>query len=163
MNCGLSQLIYFPLVRCFITKESTTEQKIKAEASDALIKHVFDNLSNVLICTTIAIAGAAVIRNRDLLALGPEVNTILGIAILFSALALLGWNMIHGIERIIRPIKGSRKSLLFALLAAVYMFAVLAVFHAWSLTQVQQISRIAPYTTVEMDAPQAAVSPRPSP
>lgn len=121
------------------------ETKIKAEARDALIKHVFDNLRNVLICATLGVGGVAIIKHSSVLALGSMFNTFLGFFVLLSAIFLLAWNMGHGIERVTRPLKGKRNHWLAFPFAVVYALAVLAVFHAWSLVQVQLISYSVPY------------------
>lgn len=106
------------------------EKKAKAEAQDSLIKHVFDNLRNVVICATMALAGGAVIKYSTELPLGSTFNVIIGTLVIIAAFCLFSWNMVHGVEKLIRPVKGTRKSWLLIPFAVVYMFSILAVFQA---------------------------------
>jgi hypothetical protein len=142
-----------------MSKESTQEQKkVETDTHDVLIKHIFDNLRNIIICATFAVAGAAVVKHSATLALGAMVNIVLGSLVVISAVVLLGWNMIYGARKTISLIKGKKSVWLLLPFVMLYMFAVLAVFHAWSRVEVQQIFRTAPNTGVESDAPQAAHS-----
>jgi hypothetical protein len=140
------------------------EKKAEAEAQDALIKHVFDNLRNVIICVTLVLAGGAVIKYRAVLPLGSTFNTVIGVLVILSAGGLFGWNMVHGVEKVIRPVKGTRKSWPLVLFASVYMFCVLTVFQALVRTQAEQQFRTTadkhvPHNVVEKGTPQAGVSP----
>ncbi len=111
-------------------KMTDEEKRAKGEATDLLIKHVFDNLRNVVICVTIALAGSAIIRYRTELPFGSTINLIIGLLVIAAAIFLFWWNMVHGVEKLIRPIKGTRKSWIFIPVAAVYMFSILAILQA---------------------------------
>ena len=120
------------------TKLSAEEKKVKADAHDALIKHVFDNIRNLLISVTLAVAGGAVLRFRADLLFGSAFNLAIGILVLFSSVGLFFWNMAHGAEKLIRPVKGTRKAWRLVPFAIVYMLAFLAIFQAWARTQAEQ-------------------------
>jgi hypothetical protein len=122
------------------------EKKVKADAHDALIKHVFDNVRNVLICTTFAVSGVAVLKYSAGLAFGSEFNTAIGLLVFVSAFGLCVWNMLHGVEKLIRPIKGTRKAWLMVPFAIVYMLSVFAVFQAWSRALAEPMNRSVPTT-----------------
>lgn len=138
------------------TELTTEEKKAKADAQDALIKHVFDNLRNVLICATFTVAGGAVLKYRADLALGFVFNTVIGVLVILTAFWLFTWNMIHGVEKFIRPIKGTKKAWLIVPFALVYMFSVFAIFQAWPRAQAEQMNKAAPKTVAERGAPLAA-------
>lgn len=115
------------------------EKKANAEAHDSLIKHVFDNLRNAIICATIALAGGAVIKYRSDLPFGSTFNLIIGLLVILAAFFLFTWNMVHGVEKLIRPVKGTKKSLLLIPFAMVYMFSIFAVFQSTIMNQSQQL------------------------
>jgi Kef-type K+ transport system membrane component KefB len=120
-------------------KMTNEEKKANSEALDASIKHVFDNLRNVIICATIALAGGAVIKYRLELPLGAKFNLIIGILVIVAAFVLFTWNMIHGVEKLIRPVKKTKKSWLLIPFAIVYMFSIFAVFQSTIIDQSQQL------------------------
>lgn len=115
------------------------EKKANAEAHDSLIKHVFDNLRNAIICATIALAGGAVIKYRSDLPFDSTFNLIIGSLVILAAFFLFTWNMVHGVEKLIRPVKGTRKSLLLIPFAMVYMFSIFAVFQSTIMNQSQHL------------------------
>jgi fumarate reductase subunit D len=106
------------------------EKNAKAEAEDLLIKQVFDNVRNILICVALALAGGAVIKYRLDLPFGSIFNGIIGSLIVLAAISLFMWNAVHGIEKLARPVKGTRKSWLLIPFVAVYIISILAVFQA---------------------------------
>lgn len=75
---------------------------------DELIKFVFDNIRNVLICASLLTAAAAVFRYRVELPLGGAWNGFLAIALAIAGMVLLSWNLIHGVATIARPYKTNR-------------------------------------------------------
>jgi cytochrome c oxidase assembly factor CtaG len=118
------------------------EKKANSEAHDSLIKHVFDNLRNVLICATIALAGGAVIKYRVELPFGSTFNLIIGVLVTLAAFSLFTWNMIHGVEKLIRPVKGTKIGWLLMPFAVVYMFSIFAVFQSSIMDQSQPLKAI---------------------
>lgn len=151
-----------------MSKELTAEEKkAKADAHDILIKHVFDNLRNLFVCAMLALSGGAVLKYRVELPLGSSFNWGIGLLVVVAAVGLFGWNMLHGIEKLIRPVKGTRKIWLLVPFAVVYMFAVISIFQAWVIVQAeQQLRRVStqstPNISVERDASPKSGS-RPSP
>lgn len=139
-------------------KLTPEEKQLKAEGYDALIKHVFDNLRNLLICISLAIAGGAVFKYRADLSFGSTANVIIGVLVIFTAIGLFGWNMLHGIDKLIRPVKGTRKAWRFVPFSVLYMFSVITVFQALVLLQTEkqlrpQTNNVAPNTVVKREAP----------
>lgn len=106
------------------------EKKAKADAEDLLIKQVFDNVRNILICIALALAGGAVIKYRLDLPFGSTFNLIIGILIILAAISLFMWNAVHGLEKLAQPVKGTRKSWLLIPFMAVYIISILAVLQA---------------------------------
>lgn len=139
-------------------KELTSEEKkAKADAHDSLIKHVFDNLRNLFISATLALSGGAVLKYHADSPFGSSFNLAIGALVVVAAVGLFGWNMIHGIEKLIRPVKGTRKGWLLVPFAVVYMFAVISIFQAWLSIQAEQQLRggrakSPPNISVERDA-----------
>jgi len=110
-------------------------EKSKVETHDALIKHVFDNLRNVFICTTLLVACGAIFRYREQLQFGVVVNVVLSILLIFISFSLLSWNMVHGVQKIIQPYKKTRKRWLFLPLALLYMLVIVTIIQAWAMLQ----------------------------
>lgn len=106
------------------------EKKAKANAEDLLIKQVFDNVRNILICIALALAGGAVIKYRLDLPFGSTFNLIIGILIILAAISLFMWNAVHGLEKLAQPVKGTRKSWLLIPFMALYIISILAVLQA---------------------------------
>lgn len=106
------------------------EREIKWKKKDELIKHVFDTLRNLLICVSMAFGGVAIIEYRDALPFNSEFNLFLGGAVVFLSFALCVWNMNHGVEKLIRPIAGTKRAWIFSPLACFYMVAMIIVFQA---------------------------------
>lgn len=136
------------------------EKRLKAEAQDALIKHVFDNIRNLLICISLTIAGGAVFKYRSEMQLGSTINVIVAVLVLLAASGLFAWNIHHGVEKLIRPVKGTKRAWLFAPLAMIYMFSVITVSQALLLLQTErqlrpQTNVVTSNTAHKRDAPQA--------
>lgn len=106
------------------------EREIKWKKKDELIKHVFDTLRNLLICVSLAFGGVAIIEYRDALPFNPEFNSFLGGAVVFLSFGLCVWNVIHGVEKLIRPIAGTKRAWIFLPIAFAYMIAGIFVFQA---------------------------------
>lgn len=141
------------------------EEQLKVEAQNALIKHVFDNLRNLLICISLTVGGLAVFKYRAAFGLGSTINTIISGLIVLTALGLFLWNMFHGIRKFSRPVSGTKKALCMLPFALLYMFASITVFQALFQLQTDmqlrtQTTEAAPNITVKRAAPQAA---RPAP
>lgn len=106
------------------------EREIKWKNRDDLIKHVFDNLRNLIICVSLAFGGVAITEYQDALPFNPEFNSFLGGAVVILSFVLCVWNMIHGAEKLLRPIAGTKIALIFSPLACFYMVAMIIVFQA---------------------------------
>lgn len=113
----------------------------KGMTHDELIKFVFDNIRNVLICASLITAAAAVFRYRAELPLSGTWNGFLAIALAIAGMGLLSWNLIHGAATIARPYRTNRWRTLFVLvpLAAIYMCTSWAILAA--LQRVQALNR----------------------
>jgi len=108
----------------------TAAKKLKNEAHDELLKHVFDNVRNLTLCIWLILAGGAVIKYNAVLSFSPLTNLIFGCAIILIALGLGVWNMAHGVEKIIRPVVGTRKALIYIPASMAYFLLVLTIIQA---------------------------------
>lgn len=104
----------------------------KVLSHDELIKFVFDNIRNILMCATLFVAAAAVFHFRSEFPLGSYWNGFLALALIIASMGLLSWNLIHGVATIARPYKTNRWRTLFVLIpvAIIYMSAGWAIFTA---------------------------------
>lgn len=93
-----------------VIKMTNEEKKAKAQAQDSLIQHVFDNLRNLVICATMVLAGGAVIKYSTELSLDSTFNVTIGTLVILAAFCLFSRNMVHGVVKLIRPVKGTRKN-----------------------------------------------------
>jgi hypothetical protein len=127
-----------------MAKELTVEEKrAKADAHDALIKHVFDSLRNLTLSVTLAVSGGAVLRYRAELPFGSAFNLVISILVVIASIGLFLWNMYYGIEKLIRPVKGMKKAWRLLPFTVVYVFTFLAIFQAGLRTQTEQQLRAA--------------------
>lgn len=127
-----------PFLKVF--RRATADQEVnggivitqKNMTHDELLKFVFDNVRNVLICASLITAAAAIFRYRAELPLGGSWNGFLAIALAIAGMGLLSWNLIHGVATIARPYKTNRSRTLFVLipLGAIYMSAGWAILSA---------------------------------
>lgn len=67
---------------------------------DKILKFAFDNVRNVLICYSLLVATAAIIRFRGQLVGGECINWFLAIVLGVAAVLLLVWNMAHGGKKV---------------------------------------------------------------
>ena len=115
----------------YISKKITTEEKkANVAAHDTLIKDVFDNLRNLFICLSLAIAGGAVYKFRTELPLGSLLNLVIAFLVILVACGLLVWNMFHGLNKLIKTVKGTWNNWLLVSFAFVYVFALFTIFQA---------------------------------
>ena len=114
------------------------EKKAKSDAQDALIKHVFNHLRNILICVALTVAGGAVWKNSADLPFNSTFNIATSVLIIISAFVLFTWNMIHGVEKIIRPVKGTNKAWRIVPFAVAYMLVIIVMFQAVTRAQIEQ-------------------------
>ena len=115
----------------YISKKITTEEKkANVAAHDTLIKDVFDNLRNLFICISLAIAGGAVYKFRTELPLGSLLNLVIAFLVILVACGLLVWNMFHGLNKLIKTVKGTWNNWLLVSFAFVYVFALFTIFQA---------------------------------
>ncbi|MEQ1560591.1 MAG: hypothetical protein ABL933_16850 [Methyloglobulus sp.] len=125
-----------------MSKKLTPEEaEARGKVRDELIKHVFDNLRNTIICVTLFFAGLAFYGHSADLPLSPNINRFIGALIGGLAAFLFAWNMIHGGEKVIRPIKNARTKWLFLPLIATYLLLIFAIFGALSIMNFEQQSR----------------------
>lgn len=123
-----------------MSKKSTQEEIDKRQnAHDALIKHVFDNIRNLLMCSSLAFAGGAAFKLRSEVTINSTISGIIAAFVIFIAVGLLFWNMIHGIDKIIRPVKGTRKIWYYFPFMLLYVFSAIVVFEALLLLQSDKI------------------------
>ncbi|MDP4027550.1 MAG: hypothetical protein Q8P42_01075 [Gallionella sp.] len=114
------------------------ERKARSDAQDALIKHVFDHLRNVLICVALIVASGAVLKYRADLPFDSAFNIVISVLVFISACGLFVWNMIHGIEKIIRPVKGTKKVWRIMPFTVAYMLIIIIMFQAATRAQIEQ-------------------------
>lgn len=106
--------------------------------SDALIKHVFDNLRNTFLCSALALAAGAIIKYQNEVGFTPESNIVIAFFVIASALVLFCWNLVHGVVKVVRPAKGTRKLWVLVPLSAAYMLALITLFPAVIRAQTEQ-------------------------
>lgn len=111
-------------------EQKKADKRLKDEARDGLIRHVFDNLRNLSLCIWLILAGGAVIKYNKVLYFPELTNVIIGLLIIVAALGLGGWNMMHGVEKIIRPIVGTRKAFIAVPFAMMYFITVITIIQA---------------------------------
>ncbi|SCX91315.1 hypothetical protein SAMN05216420_101315 [Nitrosospira sp. Nl5] len=117
---------------------------------DALFQHVFDNLRNVIICATLTLAGAGVIKFRtELEPFGATINAAVGILLILTAFFLCGWNMVNGYKRIVTSTQGTTKAGVYVLAFLVYGFLAFAVLQAWGMLQTKKLHTAVPAVAVE--------------
>lgn len=117
---------------------------------DALFQHVFDNLTNVIICAILTLAGAGVIKFRaDLEPLGATINAAVGILLILTAFFLCAWNMVNGYKKIVISTQGPIKAGVYVLAFLVYGFLAFAVLQAWGMFQTKKLYAAVPAIAVE--------------
>lgn len=111
---------------------------------DKFIKFTFDNIRNVLISAPLLTAAIAIGKYKEKLPFGECWNIFLFIFIALVALALLGWNMIHGGCKVAQIWKIQRRwyllgyLLLFALYGTVVFASAAALMHLRAVSQGEQ-------------------------
>lgn len=112
--------------------ENDSNEKL---SNDELIKLVFDNLRNIIICATLATVAGALYRFRADMLFGVEWNSFIAFFLAISSMGLLTWNIIHGVSKIVRPYRKKRWMTLLLLvpMSAVYMSTAWAVLSVWPL------------------------------
>lgn len=111
-------------------EQKKANKKLKQAAHDELIRHIFDNLRNLSLSIWLILAGGAVIKYNAVLYFPQLTNVIIGIVIILVALGLGCWNMVHGVEKIIRPVVGTRKALIYIPSSMAYFLTVLTIVQA---------------------------------
>lgn len=93
-------------------------------SQDALIKFVFDNLRNVIICASIMATSSAARHLQGKLSLYPSFNHLIAFILAIFSIVLLTWNLIHGVTTIARQFQMNRWALtLIAMpLMGIYMY-----------------------------------------
>lgn len=66
---------------------------------------VFENLRNLGVCLTLAIAGVAIMKYESISIFGPALAAPLGFFVLLVTILLLAWNAIQGISELCNTMK----------------------------------------------------------
>lgn len=151
-------------VRYSMPENLTPEEKQKkSDDHDALIKHVFDNLRNLFLCITLAFAGVVVAKYRADLVFGSTIDVIIGLLITSTALGLMFWNAYHGIQKLILPVKGTRKALRLVPFVVLYAFSIIPILQSALLLKADEIRPISKGVSLSSklkpDAPKLTPTP----
>ncbi|MDQ3185409.1 MAG: hypothetical protein M3Q16_02890 [Pseudomonadota bacterium] len=141
-----------------VEEQEEQEEQFTANDQEALFRHVFDNLRNVITCAALTLAGAGIIKFReDLEPFGSNVNAAVGVLLIFTAFYLCGWNMVNGYKKIATSTQGKTKAGVCVLAFLVYGFLAFAALQAWAMLQTKQLYIATPGTAVGR-VPDAPVS-----
>ena len=110
---------------------------------DKFVKFIFDNIRNMLICSSMLVASGAVYRFRALLPSGEVFSTLIAIVLGVASLALLVLNLLHGSYKVFELFSAWRRwAVVLALAVLLVDLAVTAVVVTLlSHAQLQQLSR----------------------